>query len=510
MKVFQQIKIFSLVIVFFIPVLAFCQTHKKTPNLDSLQSYISKAFDDFRLNGLSVMIIQDDSIVYDQNWGVAGKGKMVTSSSVYNIASCTKAFTASAMAQLVNNHQLRWDDLVIDYLPEFKLADPYITTHLTIEDLLTHRSGLGTFYGDLLWYETNRSTDDVIRRLQYLPITNRFRDQFGSQNTMYMVAGKVLEKVSGESWDDYIKENLLQPLKMSSTKVNGSELSKNQEIAYPMIDGEVSRISMMKSHAAASLFSSTNDLSRWVRMLLNEGILEGDTILSSAVVEDMMASRTIKPIRGLRKMSGAQFNSYALGWNTWDHQGKKVVEHAGGMPGYISQISLVPQEHLGIIILTNTLSSLPTALEMYILDLYLKDQTTDWASMFMNFKNMGEKADQEELAEREKSRIRGTQPSLPLENYVGVYEDKVYGKAEVSMKDGQLYMVFLPTKDVFYSTMEHWHYDTFKVHFADAFLPAGYITFDFDSKRNIVGFKIDLKSNDFHFSNLNFKKLRKI
>jgi len=147
---------------------------------------------------------------------------------------------------------------------------------------------------------------------------------------------------------------------------------------------------------------------------------------------------------------------------------------------------------------------------MYILDLYLKDQSTDWAAMFLGFKNRGEKAEKEELEEREKSRISDTKPSLPLEDYVGIYEDQMYGQAEVSLKNGQLQMVFLPAKKVFYSSMEHWHYDTFQVKFNDPFLPAGYITFSFDSKRNIEGFKIDLMSNDFHFFNLNFKKLDKL
>ena len=503
-KPFSHLITLLLVLIFNQQIIA---QENKTVNLDSLDRYINQAFADFDLHGLSVMIIQDDQIVFDKNLGTAGYNKDVSSISVYNIASCTKAFTGAAMAKLVHEDKIKWSDLVIDYLPEFKLADPYITTHLTIEDLLTHRSGLGTFYGDLLWYETNRSTKDVIERLQYLPVTNRFRNQYGYQNTMYMVAGEVLEKVSGQSWEEYIKSNILEPLKMKSTAINGSELKKKQDIAYPMIDREVIDITMEKSHAAASLFSSTQDLSMWVRMLLNNGVLDEDTIISPAIINDMMAPRFTKSVSGLRKMSGAQFSTYALGWNAWDHNGRKVVEHAGGMPGYISQVTLVPQENLGIIILTNTLTSFPTALEMYILDLYLKDKSTDWATMFLNFKKRGEKADEEELEEREKSRIADTKPSLPLKSYVGIYVDQMYGKAEVSIKAKQLQMVFLPAKEVFTANMEHWHFDTFKVKFKDPFLPAGYITFSFDSKRKIEGFKIDLKSNDFHFFNLDFKKL---
>lgn len=474
---------------------------------DTLDAYLTQAFHDFELHGLSVMVIKDDKIVFDKNWGTAGYNKEVDSESLYNIASCTKAFTGAAMAKLVNDGLLNWDDLVIDYLPEFKLADPYITTHLTIEDLLVHRSGLGTFYGDLLWYETDRTDEDVIERLQYLPVTNRFRDQYGYQNTMYMVAGEILKKVTGQTWEEYIQENLLEPLKMETTVTCGNKLEEGSNIAYPMIDDKEIGFSMKRPHAAASIFSSTHDLSLWVRMLLNNGIIEEDTILPAHVIRDMMAPRTMKSVSGLRRMTGAQFSTYALGWNAWDHNGKKVVEHAGGMPGYISQVTLVPQENLGIIILTNTLTSAPTAMELYILDSYLKEESTDWASMFVGFKTRGETAEEEALVRREESRVLKTKPSLDIEKYVGTYEDKMYGKAIITMKDKELHLVFEPAKEMFYSDMEHWHFDTFKVHFADPFLPAGYVTFDFDSKRNIEGFKIDLKSNDFHFFNLDFKKL---
>ncbi len=499
---------FLTVVLFFLAPTIKSSAQETNINLDSLQNYIEQSFNDFELNGLSVLIIKDDSIILDWYKGNAGYGKEINSESVYNIASCTKAFTGAAMAQLVEEGLISWNDLVVDFLPEFKLEDSYITTHLTIEDLLTHRSGLGTFYGDLLWYETDRSRKDIIERLQYLPITNRFRDQYGYQNTMYMVAAEILEQVTAKTWDEYIQNQFFSPLGMKFSQTNGKSLKKKQEIAYPIIKGKETGISMMHTHAAASLFSNTQDLGLWAQMLLNDGILNGDTILSTRVVADMMSPRTIKSIYGLRKMTGAQFSAYALGWNVWDHNGIKVVEHAGGMPGYISQVTLVPSEKLGIVILTNTLTSMPTALQLYILDLYLKEKTTDWSKLFVGFKQKGEAAEVSDSLKREESRVINTQSSLSLEDYVGVYEDKMYGKAEVSMEDDVLHIVFLPTKDIFYSDMKHWHYDTFQVRFADPFLPAGYITFDFNSRRNIEGFKIDLKSNDFHFFNLDFKKIQ--
>jgi len=481
---------------------------QKKLNAKKLDKEIQQAFTDFELNGLSVLILQDYKVIFNKSYGTRDLNNPVSSNSLYNIASVTKAFTGASMAKLVNEGKIKWDDLVIDYLPDFKLADPYITTHLTIADLLSHRSGLGTFYGDLLWYETNRSNADIIHRMRYLPVTNRFRDQFGYQNDMYIVAGEILEKVTGQSWEDYVQENILTPLQMNNTRTSGNKLNANQELAHPIINHKAVDITMKKPHAAASFFSSTNDLSHWAQTLLNHGIYQGDTILKPQVVSDMFTARTLTPIAGLKKMAGAHFSNYALGWSVWDYHGTRVVEHAGGMPGYISQLTLLPEKNIAIIILTNTLSSFPTGLEYHILSQLMADDSTDWLAFFKKLKDRGEARDKAELEKREASRIEGTSPRLKLEDYTGTYEDKMYGKAEITLENGKLHLVFVPAKHIFYSDMEHWDFDTFKVKFADEFLPAGYVSFNFDSWNKITGFKIDLKSNDFHFFNLDFKKIK--
>jgi CubicO group peptidase (beta-lactamase class C family) len=476
-------------------------------NYKKLDQQIQKSFQDFKLNGLSVLILKDGEIAFDKNYGTRDLEHPVSSNSLYNIASVTKAFTGACMAKLVSEGKLKWTDLVVDYLPNFQLADSYITEHLTIADLLTHRSGLGTFYGDLLWYETERSNEDILYRMRYLPITNRFRDQYGYQNNMYIVAEEILKKVTGQDWETYVSENFLLPLGMTNTRTSGNKLDKSQELAHPIIDGKIVDIAMKRPHAAASFFSSTSDLSRWAEMLLNKGIYKGDTILKASVVNDMMAGRTLRPVSGLKKMMGSNFSTYALGWSVWDYHGVPIVEHAGGMPAYISQLTLIPQYKMAIIILTNTSSGFPTALQNHILADLTEDQSIDWLSFFKNNEEKEAISDKEEEAKRIASRIGETNPRLDLSKYVGLYEDKMYGKAEISLNDGKLHLTFLPAKHIFFSDMEHWNFDTFKIQFADAFLPAGYITFDFDSWNAIKGFKIDLKSSDFHFFNLDFKKI---
>jgi len=476
-------------------------------NLKQLDKQIEQSFKDFELNGLSVLILKDGNIYFDKNYGTRDLKNPITSNSLYNIASLTKAFTGACMAKLVHEKKLNWDDLVIDYLPDFKLADAYITNHLTIADLLSHRSGMGTFYGDLLWYETERSNQDILHRMHYLPVTNRFRDQYGYQNNMYIVAAEILKKVSGQDWEDYLSEHILLPLQMNNTRTSGNKITVDQELAHPIIHNKVVDITMKRPHAAASLFTSTSDLSHWAEMLLNKGIYKGDTILNASIEEDMMEGRTLRQVSGLKKMAGAHFNTYALGWSVWDYHGVRVLEHGGGMPGYISNLTLIPEYNIAFIILTNTLSSFPSALEYHLLAKLMNDKSIDWINLFEGFKKRGEEYDNKEEEKRLASRIEGTKPRLSLDKYVGTYEDKMYGKAEITMVDQKLHLVFLPAKHIFYSDMEHWNYDTFKIKFADEFLPAGYISFEFDSWNEINGFKIDLKSSDFHFFNLDFTKI---
>lgn len=482
------------------------QAQKKI-NTKKLDQQIQKSFQDFELNGLSVLILKDGEVLFDKNYGTRDLKNPITSNSLYNIASVTKAFTGALMAKLVFEKKIKWDDLVIDYLPDFQLADAYITNHLTIADLLSHRSGMGTFYGDLLWYETERTNEDILHRMRYLPVTNRFRDQYGYQNNMYIVAAEILKKVTGQDWEDYISENILLPLNMTETRTSGNKLGEEQELAYPIINNKVVGLSMKRPHAAASLFTSTNELSHWAEMLLNKGIYKGDTILNSAIIEDMFTGRTLQSVSGLKKMTGANFSHYALGWSAWDYHGTPIYEHGGGMPGYISKLVLVPEHNMAFILLTNTLSSFPTALEYHLLAKFMDDKSTQWIDLFEGFKTRGEAAEKAEEEKHIASRIDGTEPRLALEDYVGTYEDKMYGKAEVTLVNDKLHLVFVPAKHIFYSDMKHWNNDTFQIKFADEFLPAGYIVFDFDSWNKVKGFKIDLKSSDFHFFNLDFKKL---
>lgn len=487
------------------PVQAQSQT---LPDLNELDRYIEKAVEDFNLTGLTIAIVRDTSIIFKGAYGLkdADKNIKMDTGALFNIASCSKAFTGACMAALVHDKKIKWDDKVIDYIPDFQLKDPYITRKLNMVDILSHRTGLGTFYGDLLWYETDYSDQEIIKRMRHLPITNDFRSQYGYQNNMFIIAGEIHRLVTGQTWSDFVYKRIFQPLGMSESRTCKTDLRPGQNLAYPHIKGEKIVPSFVRPHPAASIFSNVEELSAWMIMLNNQGKYRGKKVFSPEVVRQLFTSRTLLRTSMFMQMNGSNFYTYGLGWFMFDHYGKKVVEHGGGMPGYISKVTLVPEEKLGIAILTNDMTGLPTALRYKILDFFFSDRDTDWAEQFLVYKKQAEDREQSKVEEAEKSRIKGTSPSLDLEQYTGMYEDVMYGPAEIVLTGGKLHLTLLPAKEMFTSRMDHWQLDTFRVRFRDKFLPDGYIAFSLNSKGKVTGFSVDLPNPDFHFFNLDFKK----
>ncbi|MFQ5753297.1 MAG: serine hydrolase, partial [bacterium] len=409
--------------------------------------------------------------------------------------------------RLVEEEKLNWDDKVIDYMPEFRLADPYITKELNMKDILSHRSGLATFYGDLLWYETNYDNQEIIKRMRYLPIKNDFRSEFGYQNNMFMIAGEIIYKITGQTWSEFVYEKLFQPLEMVESKTCSQDLTKNQDIAHPHIKGKLSELPIYRPNPAGTIFSSVDEMSHWIIMLLNGGRWQGQQILNTNTIEELFSAQTILNVSSFMKKNGSHFHAYGLGWFLFDYAGKKIVEHDGGMPGYISKVTLVPEEKLGLVILTNDLNNLTGALRYKILDTFLTGRQKDWAKEYLQYKKAREKRLEKQKSERAAKRAKNTTPSLELAGYTGTYQDKMYGNAKVEIKNNELWLTLLPTKEKFVSKMEHWHYDTFRIKFKDEFLPEGFVTFSFNSNGEVTGFKIDLPNPDFHFFNLDFKKI---
>lgn len=477
-------------------------------DFESFDDYVENAVKEHEVTGLSIAIVKDDKVVFSGAYGYADNAKKeeMESKYLFNIASCSKAFTAAAVTRLVHQGKLKWNDPVTNYIPDFALADECATNMTTIEDLLCHRTGLGTFYGDLLWYQTDYTPEEIIRRMKHLPMTTQYRVQFGYQNNMYLIAGEVIKAVTDTSWSDYIQANFFDKMGMEHSRTSSIFLEKGQHIAMPHLEGGIQEIYQFQPNPAASIYSSTDELTSWVRMLLNDGEVNGKQVVSKKVINDMFSSRIPLKVWPFHEQLGTHFRSYGLGWFLFDYAGKKVVEHDGGMPGYISKVALVPEEELGFIILTNDMNGVPDALRYRILDMFLGKKETDWAGQFLKFKEANEAHKEEQAKKRRDERKEGTKPTASINSYAGTYTDKMYGDAVIKQEGQNLSITLKPASKVFTSEMEHWHDDSWRIKFNDDFLPEGWVNFDLNDEGEVTGFKIDLPNPDFHFFNLDFVK----
>ncbi len=504
-------RIFTTLSVFIFISVSIINSQISDQDLAKIDEKVTEAFNVFKPTGLAVAVMKDSVIIYHKALGYSNAAvkKPLTTKSLFNIASCSKAFTAASIGILVEEGKLKWTDKVTDYFPEFRLSDNYITRELTIEDLLCHRSGLGTFFGDLLWYNTSYTDEEVMKRMRYEPITGRFGIDFGYQNVMFMIAGDIIRKVTGLSWSEFVETRIFKPLSMLQTRPSSDELTKDQDIAYGHLNNQVLGIyRFVAAKPAAAIYSSVDELSQWTTLMLNNGSYKGRKIISQSSLSRLMEPHTIIGASNTQKQHGINFYMYGLGWFIYDYNCRKIVEHDGGMPGYISKVTLVPEEKISIIILNNGNDGfVNNALRGDIMDILVKGKDFDWISEYATSKSRVDAYEQNSNKERLESRVPGTKPSLSPQGYTGIFRDKNYGDAEVTYRNNKLILTFLPSATVFTGQLEHWHYDTFKVVFKDEFLTFGLITFSFDSSGKVTGFKIDLPSSDFHFWNLDFRRI---
>jgi len=497
------------ILVILIPIIYFLKN-----NENEIQKYdrvTQKVFDQFHTTGLNIAIIKDGNIIYEKSQGYKNINNLtyLNNNSIFNIASCTKAFTAAAIGKLVQEGLLSWDDKVTDYIPDFKLADDCTTENLEIRDILSHRTGLGTFYGDLLWYYTDYSNEQVIERMQYLPLKYDFRTNFGYQNNMYTIAGEIIEKVTGLDWEVFIQQNFFKPLEMKSSRTSSDAFDGTEDIAFPHYNDSTLGIYYFSAgKPAASIWSSTRDLSNWVIMLLNNGKWKNEQILSPETIRTLITPHTIRSVSEQTESTGIHFRTYALGWNVYDYNGRKIIEHDGGMPGYISKVTLIPEENMGIIILNNGFDLFANDVLIYsLIDIATEKYTKNWVEYFLTSKEEYTESIKEQQKKREATILPDTKPTLPLESYAGTYIDKMYGNAEISFENNELIFTLLPAKRVFTSKMKHWANDIFRVDFVkDPYLNFGLIKFEL-SESEVTCFTIDLPSSDFHFGNLKFTKI---
>jgi CubicO group peptidase (beta-lactamase class C family) len=490
---------------------------QRKPDLKELDAYITNAMQQFGQPGLAVGIVQNGELIWSKGYGspdLNGKEK-VTENTIFTSASLSKAFTACAIGLLVDEGKLSFDDAVVKHLPEFKTADPYVSASMTIKDLLSHRGGWITFDGDLLWYGTDYTPEEILRRHASEPITYGFREKFGYSNLMYIAAAVLIERVSGQNWDTFITERILKPLEMTRTTVETDELKKMQDVALPHVPDR-EKGSGVKSMAhqqlkgadgATGINTCVTDLAKWDAMWMNEGKIGEKEFLKERTWITITTPHLSFPVSPEEAADGKHYDGAALGWFTEDRFGAKIITHSGGLPGFILNHAVVPEKDLAVIALGNGESYSVFAITDKVLDMYLGSGKADPVADMLPRVKARDERNAKRLADRDAARVNGTTPSAGADKIVGTYVDKVYGEATITNSSGKATLTFSPAKDLFTGELEHWHHDTWKWNHIDPFLEPGWITFTFDTDHKVTGFKIDLVSPDFHFYKLDFKRI---
>ena len=489
---------------------------QRAVDVEALDAYFAAARSAWNVPGFAVAIVKDDAIVLAQGYGVreVGRPDAVDAHTLFAIASNTKAFTAAALARLVDEGRLRWDDRVADRLPFFELYSPYVTQEIRVRDLLSHRSGLGTYSGDLVWYGTGYDRNEVLRRLRHLPPAGSFRADYGYSNVMFLAAGQLIPAVTGRSWDEFVETEFFGPLGMDRSVTSVDSLPNRANVATPHgeRDGRLVTYpwySWDNVGPAASIISSVSEMALWLRLQLNRGTWGDRTYFTDEQSRTMWTPHFSFRVSAAaeERYPSTHFRGYGLGWGLMDYLGRKVMSHGGAADGMYSRVVLVPEERLGMVILTNSMTSLPTALSYRILDAYLGGPERDWSAELLAEDRRGADQWAARWAQWERERVPGTTPSLPLDGYTGTFGGALYGDATVTLESGALVLRLLPNPDLV-GDLTHWHHDTFQVVWRHDFpwFGRGWVQFVLDRDGKVQELKMDVPNEDFWFEELEFKR----
>ncbi len=484
--------------------------------LQQLDETIERVRAEFDVPGIAVAVVKDGEVVLERGWGVRelGKPEPVGPDTLFAIASNTKAFTATALNLLAEEGKLRMDDRVIEHLPSFRMSDPYVTGEMRIRDLLAHRSGLGLGAGDLLfWPATRYSNAEVVQRLANVPLKGGFRDRYAYDNILYAVAQQVIERVSGQSFADFLQQRIFDKVGMDGTRYNADHLRPGDKAAvghakYDFTDlRTVPPLTWSNAAGAGGIYSSVHDMARWMKVQLAEGKLADGTPLFTEKTQQQMWQMLIpqvvaKPNVPQLEAAMPNYAGYGQGWSLSDYRGHKLVWHTGGWPGQVSRLTLVPGKELGVVVLTNQeVGAAFNAITMSVLDAFLDAPETDWVAAYAASVAKSRDNADEQWRKHVEARNTRSKPSLPLSGYAGNYRDAWYGDIAIEQQAKQLRMRFANT-DQLVGTLEHWQHDTFIVRWDDRALNAdAFVNFSLDPDGKVREVRMQAVSSltDFSF-----------
>ena len=447
------------------------QSTKQKNNQDlnaEFDVYAQKAVKDWNIPGLAVVVVKNNQVVFKKTYGVKSlqTNEPVNNDTYFACASTTKAMTATAMGILVDQGKVKWDDPVIKYLPGFRLYEPYVTTQMRVRDLFLHNSGVGNT--DFLWGMNILTGDEVIEKMQYVQPSYSFRSSFIYQNIFYHIAGKVIEKVSGETWADYVSAHIFKPLGMKRTVPLLSKImDDNIAQAHYTIDGKVERIirdTADRVGAAGSVYSTIDDISLWVKCMIDSSKYEGGRLVSANTWKTLLKPQTFVTEDGFyptAQLTKPNFTTYALGWFQQDYKGQKLNFHTGSLAGEIAIHGQMPALKTGVYVFANLdHAEARHALMFKAMDMYAVGGDTDWSTEFLKLyggiKANAKKAEQDKEAQR----VLNTKPSLALEAYTGVYNDPLYGTIAITLNNGVLQASNIKLGT---GNLVHFNYDTFTI-----------------------------------------------
>ncbi len=494
-----------------------------SPEIDQL---VERTMKTFQVPGMAVAVIKDGKVIHSKGYGVSSlntRGR-VDENTLFGIASNSKAFTAATLGILVDEKKLSWNDKVIQYIPEFRMYNSYVTEDFTIRDLLTHRSGLGLGAGDLMiWPDSaNFTINDIIYNLRFLKQTSPFRTKYDYDNLLYMVAGEVVTRVSGMSWEQFVEERIMKPLGMNRSAASFARLKDKTNVidGHSVVDKKLQvtpRESMKPGQCSAGgIYSSISDLSKWMACHLENGKYGsqlGKQLFSALAQKEMWSPQTNTPFS--KDKYNSHFSAYGFGWRLTDVKGTQQVSHTGGLEGMVTQVTLLPEMKLGIVVLTNQESEdAYLSVTNAIKDSYLGFTPEDWVLRFDTLKAKSEREDEERSAqiqaEIDNALLKaGKQPEANL--FIGEYADNWLGKVTVSLRNGKLWFQSARSPQL-RGEMSFYKGNTFAVKWVDRRMKAdAFVLFDLDQEGNAAGFRMKpispLTDFSYDFQDLDFHKL---
>ena len=435
-------------------------------NWSSLDQYITSSMKDWKVPGASVAIVRDGAVVYMKGFGVRDirTQQPVTADTLFDIGSCTKAFTSAAVAMLVDEGKMQWDGKVNTYIPFFRLSDPLANQNVTLRDLLTHRTGVPG--ADFLWFvDPQGAREDLIRKLAYVQPNTGFRSTFEYQNLMYVAAGYAVGQVAHSTWDEFTQSRLFAPLGMSESDTSAIEAQKAPDHATPHDedpDGSVKAIAWRNIDSvgpAGSINSSARDMAKWITFQLGDGTYQGKRLISAENMREMHSAQMVISLEGeIPKVffPDSMQLSYGLGWFVQDYRGHQLIIHAGDIDGFATMVVLIPEIHTGYFAVINKGSLYRQVLSNQIADQLLHLPDARWSERFKKMQ-VEFKAEEKAGEAWQSKRVSGTHPSRDLPAYAGQYQNPVYGDAEIGFRNGKLTLHLGAIE----SDLEHFQYDTF-------------------------------------------------